>query len=129
MFLRSVVIRHLDSDSIFPPIKIASLQETFKNSIALTVIATILALIVMYDAASAQQSVGQQSVVLNRIILELKRREPLVKIEAYLRELMGHSQFEVIADALLGIAIASLWLFIAGMQIIARSQIKAYTYS
>jgi hypothetical protein len=78
-------------------------------------IATILALIVMFDATSVQQSVGQQSVVLNRTILELKRREPLVKIEADLRELIGHSQFEVIAGALLGIALARVWLFIMGV--------------
>jgi uncharacterized protein len=78
-------------------------------------IAVILALIVMYDAAGVRQSVGQQSVVLNRIILELRRKEPLVKIEADLRELMGHTPFEVIVGAILGIFMAWLWLFIAGL--------------
>jgi hypothetical protein len=78
-------------------------------------IAVILALIVMYDASAVQQSVGHQSATLNRIILELKRREPLVKIEADLRELMGHTQFEIIVGAALGIAIARLWLFLAGI--------------
>ncbi len=78
-------------------------------------IAAILALIVMYDAAGVRQSVGRQSVVLNRIILELKRKERLVKIEADLRELMGHTPFEVIAGGALGIALAWLWLFIAGL--------------
>jgi acid phosphatase family membrane protein YuiD len=77
-------------------------------------IAVILASIVMYDAAGVRQSVGQQSVVLNRIILELKRKEPLVKIEADLRELMGHTPFEVIVGGAIGIALAWLWLFIAG---------------
>jgi len=78
-------------------------------------IAVILASIVMYDAAGVRQSVGQQSVVLNRIIVELKRKEPLVKIEAGLRELMGHTPFEVIIGAVLGIALAWSWLFIAGL--------------
>jgi acid phosphatase family membrane protein YuiD len=78
-------------------------------------ITVVLALIVMYDAAGVRQSVGQQSVVLNRIILELKRRQPLVKIEADIRELMGHTPFEVIAGGALGIALAWLWLFIAGL--------------
>jgi acid phosphatase family membrane protein YuiD len=77
-------------------------------------IAVVLAIIVMYDAAGVRQSVGQQSVVLNRIILELKRREPLVKIEADLRELMGHTPFEVIVGSALGILLAWSWLFIAG---------------
>ena len=76
-------------------------------------IAVVLAAVVMYDATGVRQSVGQQSVVLNRIILELKRREPLVKIEADLRELMGHTPFEVIAGSALGIVFAWLWLFIA----------------
>ena len=77
-------------------------------------IAVVLAIIVMYDAAGVRQSVGQQSVVLNRIILELKRRQPLVKIEADLRELMGHTPFEVIVGSALGIVLAWSWLFIAG---------------
>jgi len=78
-------------------------------------IAVILAVIVMYDAAGVRQSVGNQSVVLNRIILELKRREPRVKIEADLRELMGHTPFEVIVGSALGILLAWSWLFIAGL--------------
>ena len=78
-------------------------------------IAVILALIVMYDAAGVRQSVGRQSVLINTIILELKRKEPLVKIEADLRELMGHTPFEVIIGAALGIVFAWLCLFIAGL--------------
>jgi hypothetical protein len=78
-------------------------------------ISVILALIVMYDAAGVRQSVGQQSVVLNRIILELKRKEPLVKIEADLRELMGHTPFEVFIGGALGIALAWSWLYVAGL--------------
>jgi acid phosphatase family membrane protein YuiD len=78
-------------------------------------ISVILAMIVMYDAAGVRQSVGLQSVVLNRIILELKSKEPLVKIEADLRELMGHTPFEVIVGAALGIGLAWLWLFLANL--------------
>ena len=81
---------------------------------SLFAITVVLAIIVMYDAAGVRQSVGQQSVVLNRIILELKRRQPLVKIEADLRELMGHTPFEVIVGSALGIVLAWSWLFIAG---------------
>jgi uncharacterized protein len=79
-------------------------------------IAVILALVVTYDAAGVRQSVGQQSVVLNRIILELKRKEPMIKIEADLRELMGHTPFEVYIGAALGIGLAWLWLFLAGLK-------------
>jgi acid phosphatase family membrane protein YuiD len=76
-------------------------------------ISVILAVIVMYDAAGVRASVGIQSVVLNRIILELKRKEPLVKIEADLRELMGHTPFEVLVGAVLGVTLAWVWLFLA----------------
>jgi len=101
----------------------AAMVSALATSIAITngfgsplfAIAVILALIVMYDASAVQQSVGRQSLVLNRIILVLKRREPIVKIEADLRELMGHTQFEVIVGAVLGIAIARIWLFFAGV--------------
>lgn len=78
-------------------------------------ISAILAMIVMYDAAGVRQSVGQQSVVLNRIIRELRERQPLIKLEADLRELMGHTPFQVITGCVLGIAVAWLWLFIAGI--------------
>ncbi len=75
-------------------------------------IAAILAVVVMYDAAGLRQSVGQQAVVLNRIIQELRFRRPIAELERDLREFIGHTQFQVIAGAILGILIAWLWLTI-----------------
>jgi len=77
-------------------------------------IATILALVVMYDAAGVRQSVGQQSVVLNRIVQELKLRRPVAELERDLREFIGHTPFQVIVGAALGILMAWLWLTIGG---------------
>ena len=77
-------------------------------------ISTILALVVMYDAAGVRQSVGQQAEVLNRIIRELRLRRPMIELERDLKELIGHTQFEVLIGGLLGIAIACLWLAVAG---------------
>lgn len=77
-------------------------------------IAVVLASIVMYDAAGVRQSVGNQSVVLNRIIRELRSKEPFVKIEADIKELMGHTPFEVIVGSALGIAMTWGWLFALG---------------
>lgn len=76
-------------------------------------IAVILALIVMYDAAGVRQAVSQQSIVLNRIIRELRLKPPMTRLEADLRELIGHTPFQVIVGAALGIAIAWLWITIA----------------
>jgi len=77
-------------------------------------ISTIFALVVMYDAAGVRQSVGQQSVVLNRILRELKSRRPMTELGRDLREFVGHTQLQVIAGGLLGIAVAWLWLAFMG---------------
>ena len=77
-------------------------------------ISAIFALVVIYDAAGVRRSVGQQSIVLNRIIRELRLRRPLTELGRDLREFVGHTQFQVIIGALLGIVIAWSWLAIAG---------------
>ncbi len=78
-------------------------------------ITALLALIVMYDAAGVRQSVGKQSVVLNRIIQELRLRRPRTELERDLKEFIGHTSFQVISGGLLGIAVAWLWLAITGV--------------
>ena len=75
-------------------------------------ISAILASIVLYDAAGVRQAVSQQAIVLNRIVREIRSREPLTKIEADLRELIGHTPFQVVVGASLGIIFAWLWLTI-----------------
>jgi len=76
-------------------------------------IAVILAVVVMYDAAGVRQSVSNQSVVLNRIVHELRLRQPITRLDADMRELIGHTPFQVIVGAALGIAVAWLWIIIA----------------
>lgn len=77
-------------------------------------ISTIVALVVMYDAAGVRQSVGKQSVVLNRIIREIGHRRPIAELEYDLREFIGHTSFQVIVGGLLGVSVTWLWLTIAG---------------
>jgi len=71
--------------------------------------------VVMYDAAGIRQSVGLQSVVLNRIMKELRSRRPIAELERDLREFIGHTPFQVIAGAVLGIVVAWLWITITNM--------------
>ena len=78
-------------------------------------IAVILASIVMYDAAGLRQSVSQQAAILNRIVSELIRGQRVTGLEANLRELIGHTPFQVIVGGTLGIAVAWLWITIAAM--------------
>jgi len=77
-------------------------------------IAAILAIVVMYDAAGVRRSVGRQSIVLNRIVKELIDRRPRSEIEHDLRELIGHTPFQVIVGAILGAGIAWVWLTVTG---------------
>jgi acid phosphatase family membrane protein YuiD len=77
-------------------------------------ISVILAAIVMYDAAGVRQSVGKQSIILNRIIAELRDRRPIVELEHDLRVFIGHTPFQVIVGSAMGIIVAWLWFtFIA----------------
>ncbi len=76
-------------------------------------ITAILALVVMYDAASVRRWVGRQSIVLNRITREIRFRRPVAEWEHGLREFVGHTPFQVIIGAALGIIIAWLWFTIA----------------
>lgn len=78
-------------------------------------ITALLALIVMYDAAGVRQSVGKQSVVLNRIIQELRLRRPRTELERDLKEFIGHTSFQVLAGGLLGVTVAWFWLAITGV--------------
>ena len=77
-------------------------------------ISAIFALVVIYDAAGVRRSVGQQSVVLNRIIRELRDHRPFVELGRDLREFVGHTQLQVVIGVLIGIVFSWSWLAIAG---------------
>jgi len=67
-------------------------------------IAAFLAIIVMLDAAGVRQTVSIQSTILNRMLDELFKGKPA--FEQRVRELIGHTKWEVIAGAILGILFA-----------------------
>ena len=75
-------------------------------------IAVVLAVIVMYDAAGVRQTVSRQSVILNRLVKEIFERRPFNEVERDLRELIGHTPFQVIIGCAMGILIAWLWLVV-----------------
>jgi acid phosphatase family membrane protein YuiD len=72
-------------------------------------ISVIFTSVVLYDAAGVRHSVGKQAVVLNRIIREFRERRSIAELEADLKELIGHTAFEVAAGVLLGVGVAFLW--------------------
>ncbi|MGL5196721.1 MAG: divergent PAP2 family protein, partial [Chroococcales cyanobacterium] len=65
-------------------------------------LATIFAVIVMYDAAGVRQAAGKQARILNQIVDEFFSDDQDLN-EARLKELLGHTPFQVIVGALLGI--------------------------
>lgn len=69
-------------------------------------IALIFSVVVMYDAAGVRRAAGRQAMVLNRLVDDLVAQRGIQ--EERLRELVGHTPFEVIVGALLGIAIGLL---------------------
>ncbi|MFL7808114.1 MAG: divergent PAP2 family protein [Anaerolineae bacterium] len=59
--------------------------------------------VVMYDAAGVRRAAGHQAAVLNQIIDELFQGHPIS--EERLRELLGHTPLQVLAGAILGVAV------------------------
>lgn len=76
-------------------------------------VATVFALIVMYDAAGVRRAVGIQAIILNRILRELRARHPR-EIESDVRELFGHTPVQVFSGAAIGMAVAIAGLLISG---------------
>lgn len=72
-------------------------------------VSTVLALIVMYDAAGIRRHAGRQATVLNRLVRELQRLDSLPKDidETELKELLGHRPMEVFGGSLLGVLAAA----------------------
>ena len=77
---------------------------------ALFAVSAILAMVVMYDAAGVRWAVSRQASILNRIVRELRLRRPRGEVERDLRELIGHTPFQVIVGSVLGILITWFWL-------------------
>lgn len=71
-------------------------------------ISFILAAIVMYDAMGVRYETGEQAKVLNQMIDDWLKDDSEIELERRkrLKEKVGHTPFEVLSGALLGILIA-----------------------
>lgn len=81
------------------------------DSIEFAISATF-ALIVMYDASGVRRAAGEHAKAINMLVNSMYRHDKKGEEEAYknLRELLGHTPFEVLVGVVLGIAIALLML-------------------
>ena len=71
--------------------------------------AIVIAFIIMADAAGVRRETGEQAKVLNKIILEFFKEIKLT--DKRFKELVGHTPFEVIVGAFIGIIMA--WVLCA----------------
>jgi hypothetical protein len=66
----------------------------------------MFAFIVMYDAAGVRRAAGEQARILNQLVNNLYEKKP-VYLKQNLKELIGHTPFEVIVGAALGVLIVA----------------------
>ena len=69
-------------------------------------IALIFSFVVMYDAQGVRRAAGRQATVLNRLVDDLVAMRGIQ--EDRLRELLGHTPFEVLVGGALGVGVGLL---------------------
>jgi acid phosphatase family membrane protein YuiD len=67
-------------------------------------IATVFAVIVMYDAMGIRRAAGKQAKLLNQIVFEIFSEDRAGEFDP-LKELLGHTPIQVVVGSLLGIAL------------------------
>lgn len=70
-------------------------------------VAAGIALVVMYDAAGVRRAAGKMAGILNKMTEDIYTHHP-DQVPERLRELLGHTPFEVLVGACLGILISLL---------------------
>jgi hypothetical protein len=68
----------------------------------------VLSLVVMYDASGVRQAVGKQAIILNTMLADIYKHRHIGQEK--LKELIGHTSYEVFAGAVLGIVVANLMM-------------------
>lgn len=86
-------------------IMIARIDGVSSTTFALTF---AFAVVVMYDAANVRREAGEHARIINILIEEWVEKEHL-KMDKNLKELLGHTPFEVIIGAVLGCLIGGFF--------------------
>jgi acid phosphatase family membrane protein YuiD len=69
-------------------------------------VATIFAIIVMYDAAGIRWAAGEQAKILNQILEDPQLQPIKERLQDPLKELLGHTRLEVLVGSCLGVAVS-----------------------
>lgn len=75
------------------------------TSDALFAACCVFSLVVMYDASGVRLHAGKQASVLNMIIGELPPEHPVAATSTLLKDTLGHTPFQVLVGALLGLGV------------------------
>ncbi len=78
-------------------------------------IAAVMALFVMYDARGLRQESGKQAYVLNQLVHEFFRGNPIHDL--HLEELVGHTTKQVFVGAVCGVSFSVLMLWLFGVEL------------
>lgn len=87
----------------------AAMQEGLNSPIF--AVCAILSMVVMIDASGVRYETGKQAALLNRITKEIFSGKPEL-MNSGLKELVGHTPFQVAIGALLGFGIGMAMFFI-----------------
>lgn len=68
--------------------------------------AFVLAMIVMYDALGVRRETGNQAKVINKLMEDLKNQNKDADYGKQLKEMVGHTPFQVVSGAVIGILLA-----------------------
>jgi len=80
------------------------IQEGFSS--AIFIVALVFAVVIAFDAQGVRRATGQQAEILNKIMDDIYWRRKIQ--EDRLKELIGHTPFEVFVGSIIGITIATL---------------------
>ena len=80
------------------------IQEGFYSTVFIATL--IFALVIAFDAQGVRRATGQQAEILNKIMEDIYWRRKIQ--EDRLKELIGHTPFEVLVGSVIGIVIATL---------------------
>ena len=78
-------------------------------------VAIMFAIIVMGDAAGVRRETGEQAKILNRITKDLLSPSSPEEFDRTLKELVGHTPFQVLIGAIVGIITALAYGWIIGV--------------
>lgn len=74
-----------------------------------TAIAGLLAIVVMYDATGVRRETGNQAKILNEMMEYFKMKGSDLSYDEKLKEFVGHTPFQVLIGAIIGIAFSLLY--------------------